>query len=112
MVGIAGNKCDLYEEEDVPENEAREFAESIGAVFELTSAQNNTGINELFLNCGYKYLDPNFKPTIDGPAPTPLNKDDNVKVENKNENKKEEKKNNIVLEQKDFKRDKNKKKCC
>ena len=112
VVGIAGNKCDLYEEEDVPENEAREFAESIGAVFELTSAQNNTGINELFLNCGYKYLDPNFKPTIDGPAPTPLNKDDNVKVENKNENKKEEKKNNIVLEQKDFKRDKNKKKCC
>ena len=112
VVGIAGNKCDLYEEEDVPENEAREFAESIGAVFELTSAQNNTGINELFMNCGYKYLDPNFKPNIDGPAPTPLNKDDNVKVENKNENKKEEKKNNIVLEQKDFKRDKNKKKCC
>ena len=35
-----------------------------------------------------------------------------IKVENKNENKKEEKKNNIVLEQKDFKRDKNKKKCC
>ena len=60
VVGIAGNKCDLYEEEDVPENEAREFAESIGAVFELTSAQNNTGINELFMNCGYKYLDPNF----------------------------------------------------
>ena len=39
VVGIAGNKCDLYEDEEVPENEAREFSESVGAVFELTSIQ-------------------------------------------------------------------------
>ena len=61
VLGIAGNKCDLYEEEAVPESEAREFAQKIGAIFELTSAQNNTGINELFQNVGNKYLDPNFQ---------------------------------------------------
>ena len=111
MVGIAGNKCDLYEEEEVSEDEARQFAESVGAVFELTSAQNNTGINELFLECGYKYLDPNFKPSSEGPAPTPENINETRKEENRNDTKKEDK-NNIVLEHKDFKRDKKKKACC
>jgi small GTP-binding protein len=111
VVGIAGNKCDLYEEEEVSEDEARQFAESVGAVFELTSAQNNTGINELFLECGYKYLDPNFKPSSEGPAPTPENINETRKEENRNDTKKEDK-NNIVLEHKDFKRDKKKKACC
>ena len=65
VLGVAGNKCDLYENEQVQEDEAREWAKEIGAVFELTSAQNNTGINDLFLNVGYKYLDPSFKPEIE-----------------------------------------------
>ena len=61
VLGIAGNKCDLYEKEEVSEAEAREFAANIGAIFYLTSAQNNTGINELFHDAGNKYLDPNFQ---------------------------------------------------
>ena len=61
VLGIAGNKCDLYEKEEVSEAEAREFATNIGAIFKLTSAQNNTGINELFHDAGNKYLDPNFQ---------------------------------------------------
>ena len=61
VLGIAGNKCDLFEDEKVQESEAREFAEKIGAIFELTSAQNNTGINDLFEKVGNKYLDPNFQ---------------------------------------------------
>ena len=66
VLGIAGNKCDLYEEEAVPEAEAREFANSIGAIFGLTSAQNNTGINELFQDAGNKYLDPTFQQKLEG----------------------------------------------
>ena len=62
VLGIAGNKCDLYEKEEIKEEEVREWANEIGAVFELTSAQSNTGINELFENLGYKFIDPNFKP--------------------------------------------------
>ncbi len=65
VLGIAGNKCDLYEEEAVPEAEAREFASSIGAIFGLTSAQNNTGINELFQDAGKKFLDPNFQQKLE-----------------------------------------------
>ena len=59
IIGIAGNKCDLYEYEEVPEKEAREFAKSIDAVFYLTSAHTNTGINELFEDLGTKYLGQN-----------------------------------------------------
>ena len=60
IIGIAGNKADEYEKEEVPEQEAREFAKSIGALFCLTSAQNNSGIDELFKNVGRKYLDPSY----------------------------------------------------
>ena len=67
ILGIVGNKCDMYDEEAVPEQEAREYAKSIGAIFQLTSAQNNSGINELFKNIGAKYLDPNTK--IEEPEP-------------------------------------------
>ena len=77
VLGVAGNKCDLYESEEVKESEARQFAEEIGAIFKLTSAQNNTGINELFYEVGYKYLDPNFKPSKDE---DPDSKDDNKKI--------------------------------
>ena len=95
VLGVAGNKCDLYESEEVKEDEAREWAKGIGAVFELTSAQNNTGINDLFLNVGYKFLDPHFKPEIEIG-----NKEDK---ENKEETK-EDNNNKIVLDKKDLKK--------
>ena len=57
IIAIAGNKADKYDNEEVPEHEAREFAESIGAIFRLTSAQNNSGIDELFEDLAKKYLD-------------------------------------------------------
>ena len=94
VIGVAGNKSDLYENEEVKEDEAREWAKEIGAVFELTSAQNNTGINDLFLNVGYKFLDPSFKPEIEIG-----NKEDK---ENNNEIKEDKK---IVLNKKDLKKE-------
>ena len=36
-----------------------EFANSIGAVFYLTSASTNIGITDLFKDLGKKFLDPN-----------------------------------------------------
>ena len=76
ILGIAGNKSDKYDEEAVPEEEAREYAKSIGAVFQLTSAQNNSGINELFKSMGAKYLDPNAK--VDEPE---QNQNKNIKID-------------------------------
>jgi len=61
VLGIAGNKSDLYDDEAVPEKEAREWAKSINAIFALTSAQNNSGVTKLFEDIGNKYLDPNFQ---------------------------------------------------
>ena len=60
VIGIAANKSDLYDNEQIPEEEARSFANEIGAVFQLTSASTNTGIEELFRSVGCKVLDPNY----------------------------------------------------
>ena len=101
ILGVAGNKYDLFENEKVNEEEAREWAKEIGAVFELTSAQNNTGINDLFLKVGYKYLDPTFNPKIEiGNKEDKENNPDEIKT---------------VLDKKDFIKDKKKKRekpCC
>ena len=63
ILGVAGNKGDMYDREEVNENEAREFAEKIGAFFVITSAKNNTGINDLFMNAANLFIDPNYKGT-------------------------------------------------
>ena len=90
ILGIVGNKCDMYDEEAVPEQEAREYAKSIGAIFQLTSAQNNSGINELFKNIGAKYLDPNTK--IEEPEPGQnniiINAHDHIQKDNEQKKKK------------------------
>ena len=98
VLGVAGNKCDLFENEDVDEKEAREFADKIGAIFELTSAQNNTGITEIFEQVGHKYLDPNFQ--------LKLNKTEKEKKE-------DGKTENIKLDSKEVNKvTKQNKKCC
>jgi len=64
IIGIAGNKSDLYDKEAVSEEEARKFASEIGAIFRLTSAFNNNNIDELFNAVGNLYLDPKFQDDI------------------------------------------------
>ena len=59
IFAVVGNKYDLYETKQVDE-EAKNFAKSIGAIFQYTSAKDTTGINELFNNLGEKYFDPSF----------------------------------------------------
>ena len=59
VFGVAGNKCDLFQEEQVSEEEGKKFAKSIGAVFHLTSCKESIGIDELFEECGKKYLENN-----------------------------------------------------
>ena len=60
ILGLAGNKSDLYENEEVKLNEAKLFAKEIGAIFKTTSAKSSTGIDELFLQIGEKILNPNY----------------------------------------------------
>ena len=80
VIGLAANKSDLYDKEEVSEETARQFAEKIGAIFKLTSACTSVGVEELFVSVGSKYLDPNFKDdgsnkpkavSMDGPVNPP-----------------------------------------
>ena len=57
---VVGNKSDLYENEQVSDEEGKKFAKEINAIFKLTSALSNTGIDRLFETIGKKILNPNF----------------------------------------------------
>ena len=55
---IAGNKVDLYEEEEVDRKEVEEYSKSIGAEVSYISAKddNNTYVDRLFEDLGKKFL--------------------------------------------------------
>ena len=59
VIGLAGNKCDMFDKEAVTEEEAKNFANEIGAQFQLTSAFKNMGIDDLFRMVGCKVVGPN-----------------------------------------------------
>ena len=60
VIGIVGNKSDCYDQEKVSEEEAKEFANNLGAIFMLTSAKTGENIDLLFENLTRKYLGPDF----------------------------------------------------
>ena len=60
LFGLVANKNDLYSNQQVTKEEGLEFANEIGAIFQVTSAKSGYGITNLFQNIGRKYLDPNF----------------------------------------------------
>lgn len=47
VLAVVGNKIDRTEEEAIGYNEVKQYAESIGAMFRLTSAKDGKGINVL-----------------------------------------------------------------
>ena len=57
---MVGTKSDKFELKQVPEEEAKSFAEEINAIYQLVSAKDGTGIDELFYYIGKKYLNPNW----------------------------------------------------
>lgn len=56
VLAVVGNKNDLFEKEAVNEQEARDFAESIEAVFALISCKNGEGIDELFERLAFMFV--------------------------------------------------------
>jgi small GTP-binding protein len=97
IISIAANKYDLFENEQVSENEARKFAEENGLMFRCTSALTAEGIDDLFKDVGSKYLDVNYNPNdkkkIDkkGDGDSKKNNDNstggNIKLDAKTQNK-------------------------
>ena len=86
IFALVGNKNDLYNIAEVNEEEAMKWADSIGAIFQTTSALSNTGIDVLFQLVGKKFLNPNF----DYKSEEDLKKQ---QYEKKKENQKENKNN-------------------
>ena len=80
VFGIAGNKCDLFQEEEVSEEEAKKFAQKIGAIFHLTSCKESIGIDDLFEECGKKYLE------VNNLVPVNTNKSGGVALKKNNDN--------------------------
>lgn len=54
QIAIVGNKEDLAESEEVDMIEAKQFAESIGAVYRKTSAKTSFGVDQLFMDIAAK----------------------------------------------------------
>ena len=102
IVFIVGNKSDIYEKEAVNEEEARQYAKDINALYKLVSAENGDGINEIFKMIGERMLTQEFLEKIKNEKNN--NNDNNSTNNNKNTIK------NISIE--DNKGQKKKKKCC
>ena len=97
VIGIAGNKCDLYDKEEVSEDEAKEFANQNDCVFQLTSAFSGSGVKELFQLLGEKLIQKNG-------GPIPVEDEDN-------NSKKQKEKGNIKLKEQEQKPEEHSK-CC
>ena len=66
IIAVVANKCDLLDNEEVSEEEGKEFANQIGAIFKSTSCSENIGIEELFKDIGTKFLNTNFSDDTSG----------------------------------------------
>ena len=60
IIAIVANKNDLYDSQQVKDEEAIEFARSVKAIFQSTSAKSDSGITSLFDNVGQKYFNPDY----------------------------------------------------
>ena len=104
---LVGNKSDLYEYEEVTEEQAEEFAKSINAIYQQTSAANGSGVKELFNMIGNKILNPNYKDVYDKMKllnnPIKIKKDvsqndDNFGIDNSNNDGQKKVRKKIVVE--------------
>ena len=62
---MVGNKKDKYEEEEVPEEEAKSYAKEIDANFFLVSANSGDGIEQMFHSLADNFFDIEFIKKID-----------------------------------------------
>lgn len=64
-MGVAGNKSDMLDKQEVTETEALEYCKEIGAEFGVVSACTGHGVQDFFYNViekcyhAYEQLDPN-----------------------------------------------------
>ena len=57
---IVANKSDLYEKENIDENEVRNYANELNAKFIVCSALNRSGIEDIFVAVGNNYFEKKY----------------------------------------------------
>jgi len=67
----------MYEHEEVEEKEAQQLANELGAIFQKTSAKEATGVEDLFLKIGNKFVNPSGTGAAGGSS----SKGDKIKLE-------------------------------
>ena len=88
-MAVAANKSDMYEYEEVGEKEGMAFAKEINAIFQSTTAKDKNGsIDQLFMNLGQKFLNPNMENTTYLTKEEIKNKGQQLKQTNENKGKK------------------------
>ena len=102
---LCANKSDLVKEERVDEEEARNYAKEIGALFCSTSAKKSYGISDLFLQIAKKY---SGKDNI-----RIQNKENDIPIDDiKYQNDRANKKGSVKITNANNKEKEKKKKCC
>ena len=86
IIAVVGNKSDLYSNQEIDPLDGKDFAKSIRAIFQLTSAKTSDGINVLFDNIGKKIIKPSYQ----------YDEIDNIAKNNFNKKKEEEEKNTKI----------------
>ena len=61
ILGLSGNKFDLFEHEQITEKEGKELANQLKAIFYSTSAKENVGIDALIKDIGKELLEKNYR---------------------------------------------------
>jgi small GTP-binding protein len=80
IFGIAANKSDLYQNEEVNINDAKNFALKIDAILKETSAKNFESINSLIHDMVFKFIEKIEKDSN-------LEENNNIVIENNKKNK-------------------------
>jgi len=85
---IAGNKSDMEKNRQVNDVEAKEYADSVGALHLMCSAKTGKGVENAFLELTKEILKSQQKAAADGrPAPATKDKRTFVDISNETENK-------------------------
>ena len=79
----------MYEHEQIDEEEAKNLANELNAIFQKTSAKESHGIEDLFVKIGKRFLNPKgeVNPTVQGNQSKnggKVNKKENIKLDGKN----------------------------
>ena len=91
VLAVVGNKSDMFLKEDVKEEDARKWANEIGAIFGLVSAKTGDCINLLFESVVRKYFSPDYIAKINKDKNNNKGKTINLAKSNEKKEKKEKK---------------------